>query len=165
LEALTRCRQLAPLVLLAFAPALAAQHLIVLDDTMMARLGRLADTAQIEYARCLIGRTFDDSLVIDLAVPPAVEKGTTIAVTFGGCSVATVGHWHNHLPFYFTPLGVKVGPAPTRASCALSEGDRASALQPEAPPLQVIHVSSAVYCLWVKADGQLFPVRFKGDSS
>jgi hypothetical protein len=140
------------LACLAAPAACGAPHAVFLDDSMMAQLGRLADTATIEHGRCLIGKVEGDTAFIDLAVAPASELGTPIGVTFGPCSIATLALWHNHLPFEFSFTGEKVGPVPPAFACALSPQDRFSASRPEAPAYTLIHVTHAVYCMWVKVE-------------
>ena len=89
--------------------------------------------------RCLIGGMRHDSLIVDIAWEPPTTQSTAHSVRYSDCPTATIALWHNHIP------NNVVGP---EYACYLSDVDIQAALHKNAPPLQVVQVTSGVLCWW-----------------
>ena len=115
---------------------------IVITTGVFDELDRLADTLPRETVRCLIGAKRGDTVLIDLAWPPPIEHSTRHGVRYQSCPVATIALWHNHLR-----------PATLAApyACYLSETDIREALEPHAPPVQIVQVNAEVMCWWSRS--------------
>jgi len=119
------------------------RHLrVVLAENVFDELELLADTLRVETVRCLIGLVQRDSLVIDLAWKPVILQSTANSVAYRPCPVATIALWHNH-PW--------TGDNEPEYSCYLSKIDIREAIQPWAPPIQMVQVTGAVACWWTRA--------------
>jgi len=112
---------------------------VVLADDVWKDLAQLATKAKRETVRCLIGYVHADTAYVEIAWQPRIDHATSLSVHYGGCPLATLAKWHNHL--------ARFAPTPTQA-CYLSDADVADALVPGAPPLQLVQVNEAVMCWW-----------------
>jgi hypothetical protein len=115
---------------------------IVITKDVYEELELLADTLRLETVRCLIGAAQGDSILVDLAWQPPIQRSTTTSVSYRSCPVATIALWHNH------PWTREAAP---EYSCYLSQTDIREALQPHAPPVQMVHVNASVACWWDRA--------------
>lgn len=115
---------------------------IVITRDVYEELELLADTLRLETVRCLIGAAQGDSILVDFAWQPPIERSTATSVRYQSCPAATILLWHNH-PW--------TREAPPEYSCYLSPTDIREALQPHAPPVQMVHVNRAVACWWGRA--------------
>ncbi len=102
-------------------------------------LDRLADTLRHETVRCLIGRAAGNRAVIDLAWEPPVSYANATRVRYQTCPVATIALWHNH------PQLRGLDP---EYACYLSATDVREGIRPNAPPVQIVQVTSRVACWW-----------------
>lgn len=100
-----------------------------------------AVTAQ-EAVRCLIGLARGDSILVDLAWEPPIQRSTPNSVAFRPCPIATVALWHNH-------PGTR--DSEPEYSCYLSQIDIREAIQPRAPLVQMVQVTDTVFCWWTRA--------------
>ena len=115
---------------------------IVITRDVYEELELLADTLRLETVRCLIGAAQGDSILVDFAWQPPIERSTATSVSYQSCPVATILLWHNH------PWTREAAP---EYSCYLSRTDIWDALQGHAPPVQMVHVTAAVACWWTRA--------------
>ena len=115
---------------------------IVITKEVFEELEILADTLRVETVRCLIGVARGDSVLIDLAWQPPIQRSTRTSVAYRQCPVATIALWHNH------PWTRDVEP---EYSCYLSRTDIREALQSGAPPIQMVQVTATVACWWTQA--------------
>lgn len=115
---------------------------IVITGDVYEELELLADTLRLETVRCLIGVAQGDSILIDLAWQPSIQRSTATSVSYQSCPAATIALWHNH------PWTREAAP---EYSCYLSRTDIREALQPHAPPVQMVHVTASVACWWARA--------------
>jgi len=103
-------------------------------------LTAIADTAQLEHFRCLLGAPMDSVIYIVAAYEPAIEQASPDSVRYDHCpALITAGTWHNHPPPYRFAR---------EDYCALSEQDQ------QAPEfLQVINVTQGLSCAFVRQPG------------
>lgn len=69
---------------------------IVITGDVYEELELLADTLRFETVRCLIGAVQEDSILVDFAWQPSIERSTTTGVSYQLCPAATILLWHNH---------------------------------------------------------------------
>mgnify|MGYP001583311894 CR=1 FL=1 len=126
----------------------------------MVALGQLADTATVEYVRCLLGAMRRvgsyEFYTIDAAVPPVslrrVKKRQI--VSFDCSFAALIGVWHNHVLAEFQDL--EPGPwswdAPTPAAeaCQLSRDDLLTTLRGASGAVAVVQVDARTFCWWYR---------------
>lgn len=115
---------------------------IVITRDVYEELELLADTLRLETVRCLIGAVQGDSILVDFAWQPPIERSTAASVSYLSCPAATILLWHNH------PWTREAAP---EYSCYLSRTDIREALQGHAPPVQMVQVTAAVSCWWTRA--------------
>ena len=115
---------------------------IVITSDVYEELELLADTLRLETVRCLIGVAQGDSILVDFAWQPPIERSTATSVSYQSCPAATIALWHNH------PWLREAAP---EYSCYLSRIDIREALRGYAPPVQIVHVTAAVACWWTRA--------------
>lgn len=124
------------------APPARTIRFVVLADDVWKDLAHLASRAKRETVRCLIGYVQADTAYVEIAWQPRIYKSSASNVHYGGCPLATLAKWHNHL--------ARFAPTPTQA-CYLSDTDVADALVQRAPPLQLVQVNETVTCWWSQA--------------
>lgn len=118
----------------------AAQHMVLLDSTMMMRLGQVAETATTEHARCLLGIYKGDTVAADVAWPPKILYTDSLNVFYAKCPLASVGTWHNH---------IQRAKHPAQDWCYLSPADSIG-LKLGRERLIIVSVNEAIMCAWVR---------------
>ncbi len=123
---------------------------VIVDSAMMAELGRVADTATVEHARCLLGTRSGDTVVVVEAWTPAYRDQTPTRVRYKACPLSTVAFWHVHLPMHSPPW----------SACALSETDRRHNRAHLGKRLEFVQVTGDVWCAWAwdGGEGRFVPV-------
>ena len=133
--------------LAASAPARTVRFVVLADDVWK-DLAHLAGKAKRETVRCLIGYVHADTAYVEIAWQPRIYSSSSSDVHYGGCPLASLAKWHNHL--------ARFAPTPTQA-CYLSDTDVADALEPGAPPLQMVQVNETVRCWWSQKQVRVAP--------
>lgn len=127
----------------AAGPAPAQQF--TLTDPLAFVLAAIADTATVEHARCLFGRTRPNVVVADSAVEPAVVRRDGLIVSLKPCPFGALALWHVHV--------VAQTKAPSaEGACFLSPRDVDAGLRHDAPLVMLVHASGDVWCWWSKED-------------
>ena len=126
-----------------------------IDNSFIQHLNGIADTATIEYVRCLLGGMRNDTTVITAVFAPAVRRASRFSAVTAACpALVTVGTWHNHLAI---ELVVKNGDTttvalPPRMACYLSEMDVRNILEVDIPrgvTITVVQVDRNTVCWWL----------------
>lgn len=107
-------------------------------------LGALADTAQTEHIRCLLGRMDASELYTDLIYQPQALYSSPVNAGAEACPAATLLEWHNH-PVQWGQAAV--------GFCYFSQTDLADAQKPRVGRVigHLVHVNATTYCWWSTA--------------
>ena len=117
---------------------------LVVDSSLLARLGVLAAGLRSEIVLCLTGSTDGQTTVATGFLMPEPKASTAEQATFGSCPLTSVAIWHNH------PLEGLGGVDPNanpRDLCALSETDIRNTAD-VAIPFVVVAVDANTWCWW-----------------
>lgn len=121
-----------------------AQTLVV-SELVLAILGGVADTAQVEHVACLLG----SGTTVHAVYFPAVAERTPLSVrTAEDCPDGTVGEWHNHV--FGVSAGKTVVPETPEEACFLGASDT-YLLRRSTQVVHLVHVNLTTYCWWFKA--------------
>ncbi len=131
-----------------------APPVIRIATAVAEELDALADTARVEYARCLYGVSTPDTLWITRATDPGIRSPSTpVTVDPGPCPGFALGLWHVHIPHEISILGIRQGDDhPLDDYCYLSGADITSARRPTEPPLQIVGTGGGQMCWWDRSE-------------
>jgi hypothetical protein len=118
-----------------------------MTDSLATALSALADSATVETARCLFGRTSPDTLEASSAVEPPVRRRAGLIVALQPCPFGALALWHVHV------LEQTKAQSPESA-CFLSRSDIDAGLRFDAPLVMVVHVRRHVWCWWTRENIQ-----------
>ncbi|MGH7615156.1 MAG: hypothetical protein ACREMW_14090 [Gemmatimonadales bacterium] len=131
---------------LVLAPIVAASaQNFTMSDQLAFGLAAIADTATVEHARCLFGRTWPNTIVADSAVEPEVTRQAGLLVSLTPCPFGAVALWHVHLV-------VQTRAPSAETACFLSPGDVNAGMRWDAPLVMVVQASGDVWCWWSRED-------------
>lgn len=158
---------LAASLLVSCEEQLLGQDTLFFNAAVLQELGRLADTATIEHAACLlwartgIGPEEEIHYVFYPPVWPIISgTGLTprVAVNTDECPIGTALRWHNHILHVSDSLYAKYGIVPPDSlkslaarACVLSRGDATSAHKSVAPAT-MISVTAKTWCIWTRPE-------------
>lgn len=139
---------LPPVVVVAIvlAPAVAAHaQSFAMSDRLVSGLAAIADTATVEHARCLFGRTWPNTITADSAVEPQVTRQAGLIVSLTPCPFGALALWHVHLV-------AQTRASSAEAACFLSPRDLDAGIRWDAPLVMVVQTSDGVWCWWSRED-------------
>lgn len=124
------------------------QHLVA-PTAIWDQLDKLADTATVEHARCLLGAIRKDTAYVDRMTEVTVALATDTSIVRYPCPAGAMLSWHNHIN--------KRG-APDSYMCFLSSHDFITAIA-ERAWFVMVQVNGKYSCWWSRP--QILSVAYR----